>query len=182
MCYLIKQLEPTVMHSPNYILLPANRLFISGSLFAALFLNMLPWGQGLGVPDFLAVTIVFWSIHQPRKISMGVVFLLGLLMDVHHGNLLGENALIYTLLSYLAIVLHRKVLWLTGYKQIGYVLPLFLLAQIIETLLSFWASGKLVSMSFFLQSITTALLWPLITVLLLAPQKRVIDRDDTRPI
>jgi len=62
------------MSNPLYILLPVSSLFITVSLVAAFLLNLLPWGQWIGVPDFVALVVVFWSIHQPRKVGSGVAF------------------------------------------------------------------------------------------------------------
>src|SRR5260364_373261 len=67
--------------------------------------------QWPGAPDFVALVLLFWDIHQPRKVGIGIAFALGLLMDVHDASLLGEHALAYTLLSYGAIMIHRRVLW-----------------------------------------------------------------------
>jgi rod shape-determining protein MreD len=96
--------------TPHYILLPVNPLFIAASLVAGFLLNLMPWGQWIGIPDFVALILVFWSVHQPRKVGIGVAFFMGLLMDVHDAAVLGENALSYTLLSYFAIMIHRRVL------------------------------------------------------------------------
>ncbi|MBI1835053.1 MAG: rod shape-determining protein MreD, partial [Burkholderiales bacterium] len=87
------------MSRPNYILLPANPFFVGLSLVLAFLLNLLPWGSLVAVPDFVALTLVFWSIHQPRKVGIGVAFLMGVLMDVHDAVYFGENALAFTLLS-----------------------------------------------------------------------------------
>jgi rod shape-determining protein MreD len=84
------------MNQPHYILLPVNSLFIAFSFIAAFFLNFLPWGGMAGVPDFVALVLVFWSIHQPLKVGIGVAFAMGLVMDVHDAIYLGENALAYT--------------------------------------------------------------------------------------
>jgi rod shape-determining protein MreD len=107
---------------------------------------------------------------------------MGLLIDVHTASLLGENALAYTLLSYFAITIHRRVLWFAPLKQTLHVFPLFLLAQIIQATIQFLVNGKLPGMLFFFQSVVTAALWPLATWILLAPQRRAVNRDDTRPI
>jgi len=170
------------MTQPRYILLPVSSTFIFSSLLVTFLLNFLPWGTTTGVPDFVALTLVFWSIHQPRKVGIGVAFTMGLLMDVHTASLFGENALAYTLLTYFAITIHRRVLWFAPLKQTLHVLPLFLLAQIIQAAIQFLVNGKLPGLLFFSPSITTAALWPLATWILLAPQRRVVDRDDTRPI
>lgn len=170
------------MNQPHYILLPVSPAFIFISLLLAFLLNFFPWGTLIGVPEFVALTLVFWSMHQPRKVGIGVAFVMGLLMDVHTSSLLGENALAYTLLSYFAITIHRRVLWFSPVIQMLYVFPLFLLTQIIQAAIQFLVNGKLPGLLFFTQSIVTAVLWPLVTWILLAPQRRAINRDDTRPI
>lgn len=170
------------MTQPNYILLPVSSAFIFLSLLVTFSLNFLPWGTTAGVPDFVALALVFWSIHQPRKVGMGVAFTMGLLMDVHTASLLGENALAYTLLTYFAITIHRRVLWFAPLKQTLHVFPLFLLAQIIQAAIQFIVNSKFPDLLFFSQSVVTAALWPLATWILLAPQRRAVDRDHTRPI
>ena len=170
------------MNHPHYILLPANPLFIAVSLAVAFMLNMLPWGHWVGVPDFVALVLVFWSIHQPRKVGIGLAFCMGLLMDVHDATLLGENALAYTLLSYFAIMIHRRVLWFPSGVQALHILPLLLVTQMVQLVVRVIVSGKFPNWFYFVESGTTALLWPVVSAILLAPQRRAIDRDDTRPI
>ncbi|HEY8605679.1 MAG TPA: rod shape-determining protein MreD [Noviherbaspirillum sp.] len=170
------------MNRPHYILLPANPLFIAASIVVAFLLNLLPWGQWAGVPDFVALVLVFWSVHQPRRVGIGIAFMMGLLMDVHDASLLGENALSYTLLSYFAIMIHRRVLWFKVPTQAAHVLPLLLLMQAVQMVVRLLVSGKFPGWSFFLESVVAAGLWPVVTMILLAPQRRAVDRDDTRPI
>lgn len=170
------------MSYSNYILLPANSWFIFLSLVGAFLLNLQPLGGWNGMPDFVALVLVFWSIHQPRKVGIGVAFLMGLLMDVHDAALLGENALAYTLLSYFAITIHRRVLWFPTLSQIWYILPLLLMTQLVQMAVQLLVSGKLPGWMFFLESFVAAALWPLVTGLLLAPQRRSVDRDETRPL
>ncbi|HYD81611.1 MAG TPA: rod shape-determining protein MreD [Paucimonas sp.] len=170
------------MNQPHYILLPVNPVFIVFSLMAAFVLNLLPWGQWVGVPDFVALALVFWSIHQPRKVGIGIAFLMGLLMDVHDASLLGQNALAYTLLSYFAIMIHRRVLWFPLVTQALHVLPLLLLAQVVQLTVRLVVSGRFPGWFHFAESLVAALLWPIATMILLAPQRRAIDRDETRPI
>jgi rod shape-determining protein MreD len=170
------------MNRPHYILLPANPVFIAASLIGAFLLNLLPWGQWFGVPDFVALVLIFWSIHQPRKVGIGVAFFMGLLMDVHDATLLGQHALAYTLLSYFAIMIHRRVLWFPIGTQALHVLPLLLLAQLVQLVVRMLVSGNFPGWPYFLESGVAAVLWPVVSGILLAPQRRATDRDDTRPI
>lgn len=171
------------MSHPHYILLPANSFFIGLSLLIAFMLNLFPWGVHVGVPDFVALVLVFWSIHQPRKVGIGLAFVMGLLMDVHDSVYLGENALAFTLLSYFAISIHRRVLWFPPFVQSLQVFPLFLGVQLIQLLVRLLSSDShFPGWLFFLECAVTTALWPIASWLLLAPQRRPVDKDDTRPI
>ncbi|MBC3934207.1 rod shape-determining protein MreD [Undibacterium rugosum] len=172
------------MTHPHYILLPVNPLFIAFSFAFAFLLNFLPWGSAMGVPDFVALVLVFWTIHQPRKVGIGVAFAMGLLMDVHDAIHLGENALAYTLLSYFAITIHRRVLWFAPLTQALHVFPLFLFVQSLQIALRLIVApdAHFPGWLYFAQSLVTTALWPIAGYLLLAPQRRAIDKDDTRPI
>jgi len=171
------------MSHPHYILLPANSFFIAISLMLAFMLNLFPWGVHVGMPDFVALALVFWSIHQPRKVGIGVAFVMGLLMDVHDAVYLGENALAFTLLSYFAISIHRRVLWFPPLVQSLQVFPLFLGVQLIQLTVRLLSSDShFPGWLFFLECAVTTALWPVASWLLLAPQRRAVNKDNTRPI
>ncbi len=161
---------------------PVNPLFLWFSLIVAFLLNLLPVGPVPGVPDFLAVALVFWSVHQPRRLGMAAAFVFGLLMDVHDGALFGEHALAYTLLCYGAIALHRRILWFPVLTQVLFIVPLLALAQLASLLIRLWVGGTFPGWWYFADSVVGALIWPVVHWLLLAPQRRPVDRDETRPI
>lgn len=167
---------------PEYLLLPANRGFIAFTLVLAFVLNVLPWGKITWIPDFLGLVLVFWNIHQPRKVGIGIAFLFGLIMDVHDGSLLGEHALAYTILSYGAISLHRRVPFFGASGQMVHLLPLFLVSRLVILLVRLALGAPTPGWSFLYPALTSALLWPLADWLLLAPQRRAYERDENRPI
>ena len=138
--------------------------------------------NGLGKLSFLLFCI--WSIHQPRKVGIGIAFAMGLLMDVHDAVYLGENALAYTLLSYFAISIHRRVLRFPPLVQSFQVFPLFLGILVIKLCVRLVISSDshFPGWLYFLECVVTTALWPIATWLLLAPQRRPIDKDETRPI
>jgi rod shape-determining protein MreD len=166
----------------EYLLLPANRAFIAFTLAVAFILNLFPWGRWMGVPDFLALVLVFWNVHQPRLVGLGIAFIFGLLMDIHNGALLGEHALAYSILSYGATSLHRRVPWFGTIGQMAHVLPLFLIAQVSTLVVRLAVGAKMPGWWYFLESFVAILLWPLVERMLLAPQRRAVARDVTRPI
>jgi rod shape-determining protein MreD len=118
----------------DQLLLPVNPFFIAFTLAIALGVNMLPLGRQPAMPDLLAVAVVFWNVHQPRRVGVGLAFMLGLLMDVHQGALLGQHALAYTLLSFVAITIHRRLLWFGVVEQALQILPLFFAGHVVSLL------------------------------------------------
>lgn len=171
-----------IMRPGQQLLLPANPLFIWGSLLLALVANMLPLGRTPWLPDIVAVVLVFWSVHQPQRVGIGVAFFFGLCMDVHQTSLLGQHALAYTALSYFAITIHRRLLWFSVPSQAVQVLPLFAAAHAIEMALRMIAGGAFPGFYILLAPLIEAGLWPVISVILLAPQRRAPDPDENRPL
>ncbi|MEY8877341.1 MAG: rod shape-determining protein MreD [Leptothrix sp. (in: b-proteobacteria)] len=166
----------------DQLLLPVNRWFMWGTLLLALLLNMVPLGRLPAMPDFVLVVLVFWNVHQPRRVGVGAAFVFGLLMDVHEGALLGQHALAYTVLSFAAIAIHRRLLWFTTPAQALHVLPLMLGAHLVTLVLRLAIGGDFPGWTWWLAPLFEALLWPVISLLLLAPQRRAPDRDKHRPL
>lgn len=175
-----------IMPRGQQLLLPARPLFIWGSLLAALGLNMLQnmglWGRTAWLPDVLALVLLFWTIHQPQRIGMTAAFFLGLVMDVQQSALLGQHALSYTALSFLAIGIHRRLLWFSVPSQAAQVLPLFAAAHTLALLVRLAAGDDFPGWSIFLAPLIEALLWPLVSVLLLLPQRQAPNPDANRPL
>ncbi|MBE7942513.1 MULTISPECIES: rod shape-determining protein MreD [Ramlibacter] len=171
-----------IMRPGQQLLLPANPLFIWGSLLVALMLGMLPLGRTPWMPDILALVLVFWSVHQPLRVGIGAAFLFGVAMDVHQASLLGQHALAYTALSFFAITIHRRLLWFTVPSQALQVLPLFAAAHLIALAIRMLTGGAFPGWSLVLAPLLEAALWPVVSIVLLAPQRRAPDPDENRPL
>lgn len=136
---------------------PSNAM-ITWSFVIALGLEMLPWGNWL-VPDFVALVLVFWNVFQPRRVGIALAWLVGIVMDVHAGALLGQHALAYSILSYGAIALHRRLLWYSVSGQALQLFPLFLLTNVVVTLVNLFFSGVSPSWVYLVSPVLTAALW-----------------------
>ena len=168
--------------SADQLLMPVNPLFVWGTLLLAFALNIVPLGRVPAMPDLLALVLVFWNVHQSRRVGVGVAFTFGLLMDVHSGAVLGQHALAYTLLSFFAITIHRRLLWFAVPSQALQILPLFFAAHAVSLLVRMAAGGMFPGWELLLAPVFEALLWPVVTLLLLAPQRRAPDPDQNRPL
>jgi rod shape-determining protein MreD len=171
-----------IMRPGQPLLLPASPAFIWTSLLAALLLNMVPLGRTPWMPDVLALTLVFWAVHQPLRVGVGAAFMFGLAMDVHQASLLGQHALAYTALSFFAITIHRRLLWFTVPSQAVQVFPLFAAAHAISLVIRIVAGGVFPGWAILLTPVFEAMLWPVASIVLLAPQRRAPDPDENRPL
>ena len=171
-----------IMPRGQPLLLPASPAFIWGSLLVALMLNLLPLGRVLWMPDFLAVVLVFWNVHQPRRVGLLAAFLFGLALDVHQASLLGQHALAYTGVLLGTHYGHRRMLWFQPGAQALQMLGLFAGAHALQVLVGWLSGGLWPGWSVVAAPLAEALLWPLVSWLLLAPQRRAPDRDENRPL
>lgn len=173
-------MQPT--HSSRRILLPVKNWFIVLTLLLALLLNLVPFGRLPGIPDWVALVLCFWCIHQPLKVGMAAGFFLGLAMDVADASIMGQHALAYVLLAYLAAGLSRRVLWFPLSQQALHVLPMLLGTQLVMLVTRMVAGAEFPGVLWFLSSVTATLLWHPITYVLLTPQFQPEDKDVHRPI
>lgn len=164
------------------LLQPARPWYIYFTLLFGFLLNLMPTGQAAFLPDWLAFVICFWSVREFRKIGMGVAFLMGLLMDVADASVMGQHALSYVLVAYLASALSRRILWFPLIEQALHVLPILLLAQFVQFVARMMAGGDFPGFGYFVGPLIATLIWVPGTYAMMLPQFRPVDRDDNRPI
>ena len=143
-------------------------LFIILSLAVALVLNLLPL-HGIALllrPDCVALLVLYWSINQPQRVSMGASFFMGLMMDVGDASVFGQHALSYSVMSFIALLM-----------QVPQVALLLLSAQLVMLLTGILINANLPEWDFLLASVSGGLLWPLLPTLVRIPQRRRPDSD-----
>jgi len=161
-------IQPT--HSSRRILQPARAWFIYFSLLVAFALNLIPLGRLPGIPDWLALVLAFWCIHQPLKVGMGAAFFFGLAMDVANASVMGQHAFAYVVLAFAAGGLSRRVLWFPIAQQALHVLPLLLGTQLVMLLIRLVTGAEFPGVLYFLSSFVAVLLWHPLNYVLLLPQ------------
>jgi rod shape-determining protein MreD len=158
--------------SSSQILMPVRMSTIIASFALALFLDFLPWRDLRLVPDFVALVLAFWCVRQPRLVGLGVGWTLGLLSDAGNGVLLGQHALAYSLLAFLAVWLSRRILWFGPMLQSLHIALILLVAQASVVVVRLAAGDAFPGWPIFVGPIVAAALWPAVTWLLLLPQRR----------
>lgn len=140
---------------------------------------LLPWRLWPMAPDLLLLVLCFWTLHEPRRVTLLIGFLLGLLLDVHGGALLGEHALSYVLAMYGVGLMRRRLLLFNALVQVVYLLPVWLIALAIPRFIHAWLVGEWAGWDWVWSAVFMAALWPLVDFLFMLPHRRLDDADDS---
>ena len=114
--------------------------------------------------------------------GLGTGWALGLLVDAGNGVLLGQHALAYSALAFCGIALSRRILWFDTWGQMLHVLLLLEGAQLVALGVRLAAGAEFPGVSLFAGPLAGAALWPAVTWVLLMPQRRPLEVDQTRAL
>lgn len=162
------------------ILLPVATRYILLTVFVAVVLQLVPM-PGLIAwvwPDFVALTLVYWGVFQPRRLGLLSAWVLGLAMDVADASLFGQHALAYSVLMFGAIFLHRRIRMFALPYQIAHVAAMLIVQQLLQLLVRLVAGAEFPGMTWFAASLTGAALWPVMVAVLKIPLQRRANPDD----
>lgn len=141
---------------------------ICWSFILALMLTILPlplwaaWAR----PECVLLVIIYWTIALPNRVSIGIAWLMGLLLDVISGTLLGEHALAMALVAYITISLHRRLRVYPLWQQASFVFALVFLYQLIIFILQGMIGQLPQTFLYWLPSLTSMLFWPWVFIVL----------------
>jgi len=171
------RLRPPRALQPERLARPSHAALVWGSVLLAWLVSLLPWRLWPQAPDVLLLVIVFWCVHEPRRVGLVTAFVFGLLMDVHDAAVLGQTALTYVLLAYGALVLQRRLQRFDPWSQALHMLPLFLGAGMLATMIQAWLAGRWPGWAWAVGAVLTAALWPIAAGVLLWPQRGADDAE-----
>jgi rod shape-determining protein MreD len=146
----------------------ANLWLFLGSLVLAYLLQLMPLPAPLlpFKPYWLGLVIVYWSLEEPERVGLGRAFAFGLLGDVLHGDLLGEQALRLAALVFIVIRFRARLRFFPMWQQALAVFALLLNDRVIVLMVRAFANDPLPPATFWLAPVAGMLAWPWIFLLL----------------
>jgi len=134
------------------------------SIVFAMILMLLPLPETLRFfrPEWVLMTLIYWAMALPYRVSVGTAWITGLFMDVMMGGVLGVLALSYSLVIYIIIKLHLQLRQYPVWQQALIIMLLILTANIVTVVMS----PKAVNWLVLLPVISSTILWPMIYMLL----------------
>ncbi|MGD8559102.1 MAG: rod shape-determining protein MreD [Gammaproteobacteria bacterium] len=147
---------------------PQGGFVILISFVVALTLMMMPlpeWAEPAR-PQWLLMAVIYWCIALPNRVGVIVAWIMGLVLDVATGALLGQNALGFAIVGFLAIKLHLRIRLFPLWQQALSVLILIALYQIVSLWVTGFTGQSAQSWTYWFASLTSMLLWPFVFTLL----------------
>jgi rod shape-determining protein MreD len=146
----------------------SNLKVASLTIFVAFMLTIIPlpdWAIEFR-PDWVTLVIIYWAMALPGRAGVTIAWLAGLMLDVSHGAILGQNALGLVLVIYIVHLQHQRLRVASLVQQAIVIFFLLLLKQLIVL----WVSGIVGhapdTWLFFMPCVSGALLWPWIYIIM----------------
>ena len=144
------------------------RLRIAATVIVALVLAIVPLPGTFDAarPDLLLLLVIYWSLSSPRVAGLTFAWACGLAIDLLKGTTLGQHALAFLLVGFLAHKFQLRMRLFPIWQQTLTVLLLLALYQF----LVFWIDGiigqPVVTWMRWLPVLSGALLWPALVAIL----------------
>jgi rod shape-determining protein MreD len=134
----------------------------------AMCLRIVPWPGALAAfnPDWVLLTLIYWSLAVPERVGIFHAWSFGLLTDVLTGRLLGQYALAYSLVIYICLKLHRRLRQFPLIQQGLFIFFCLLLSQLLLFLIKNFQHPAQLHASFWLPVFTGTVSWPLVYTVL----------------
>ena len=134
----------------------------------AFILTLLPLPAWLAIlrPEFLVLTVLYWSIQAPFAGGIGLGWFSGLLLDAFQGPVLGEHALAMALVAYLGVHEHQRIRTKPLLQQSLMVFAVLVLYEFVLFAVDGWSGHPLTTPLRWVPTATGALLWPAVATLL----------------
>lgn len=144
------------------------------TLILALLADLMPFPfEGFfWLPQFTALVLVYWLLHAPQWVGMGVAFCVGLLLDVGMASALGLHALSYSVMSFFILSRHRQIMLYGHVMQILAVFAALMCHQAVLVLVRLFLNHQMMTWQSLAAPVAGALLWPLLSQLLLLCSRR----------
>lgn len=114
-------------------------------------------------PDWVALTLIYWSMLLPRTYSVGFAWVIGLIVDVAQGTLFGQHALALCFVIYITVKLHLQM---RVFPLLQMTATVFALLAIYQFIL-FWINGvagiNAPAITYWGPVVSGTLIWPIVS-------------------
>jgi rod shape-determining protein MreD len=145
-----------------------SRSLILLSIMVAVFLALLPLPEMLipFKPYWVAMVLIYWTLETQDMISLGLAFLIGLVLDTLSGSLMGLHALSLVVMVFLVQRFRSRLRFFPPWQQALSVLGLLVNDRIILIWITVLLGEALPTWKYWLPPLVGMAMWPWLFLLL----------------
>jgi rod shape-determining protein MreD len=145
-----------------------SRSLVFMTIMVAVLLSLLPLPEFLlpFKPYWVALVVIYWSLETHDMISMGLAFLIGLVVDILSGSLMGLHALSLVVMVFLVQRFRSRLRFFPPWQQALSVLGLLVNDRIILIWITALLGEPLPTWKFWLPPLVGMAMWPWLFLLL----------------
>jgi rod shape-determining protein MreD len=117
-------------------------------------------------PDWIVLVLIYWGMARPGRVSVFFGWFIGLLVDVMHGSLLGQNALALTLISYIVNILHLRMRMFPLLQQSFFIVMLVALHLGITAWIRGMTGEFVITPLYWMPAFVSGVVWPVLFITL----------------
>lgn len=148
------------------------------TLIFSVILTIVPLGESLSVwrPEWIALTLIHWSLVIKDRISLVMAFVLGLVIDTLFSSMLGPHALSFLLVTYLSVRLGVRMSPESAIQQMALIIAVLFLHLLLGLWLQGFTGNSMGGWSYWASLLSSVVVWPFYHALLgsFHVQRRVI--------
>lgn len=149
-------------------------LVITLSFLIAIILAILPlpkladWFR----PEWVLLVMIYWSLVIPSKVSVGVAWLVGILLDVLYNLPIGQTSLALVLVTYLTVKFHGSISFFTFWQKLLVIFGLTLFYLLLMLYLQSRSFPEMAVLICFTRSLASTVIWLWLALILSDYQHR----------
>lgn len=154
-------------------------LTIFFTILLAMILELIPFPEGLPKeigflrPELVLMTLIYWVVALPHRAGVVLAWVSGLTMDILVGNFLGQFACSFVIISYVVLQFYQRLRMFSVWQQAILVSGLMILHRGLSFLYLYFFDGTIPSLWQMMPAISSALVWPLVFLLLRAIRRNL---------
>ncbi len=132
------------------------------ALAVAILLSLVPLTPVLAPlrPYWVALVLIYWSLEVPKPLSLGAVFLVGLVLDIVSASLMGMHAMSLVVIVYLVRHFRARMRFFPPWQQALAVLALLVNDRIILLWITALLGEPVPTWHYWLAPLVGMAIWP----------------------
>jgi len=127
-------------------------------------------------PPLPLMILIYWALMWPERLGLGAAFVIGIALDILHGQLLGQNAFAFCVVTFITVRFHLQIRIFPLWQMTMTVFALLTIALFLHVLIDGVAGYGTEGLARWPRTLSGALLWPVVMSLL----DRVRMQNETR--